>query len=86
MRIRGGTPRSFAAGRRGGFENLLEVYGGHYEGRALVVPAGHVLVVPEYGSGPDSLPETRHEFPAGTRFRVVSSGSPGFRAVTDVDI
>lgn len=81
--IRGSKPRSFPVGVSQCHATLKTVYG--MQGTEQVVPEGEVLVVPEHG-GWESPLETRHEFPTGTRFRVVRAGNPHTLSITEVDM
>jgi hypothetical protein len=79
--LRGGVPLTFRSGDRQCHETLQHVYA--KEG-VYVVPNGHVLVVSVYGPAPSGGRSERREFPAGTRFRLVRSGSVYQRAVTEI--
>jgi hypothetical protein len=81
MRIQGSKPRTFPAGTRQERSTLQRVYS---EVGEYIVPEGQVLVVPEHGAAPGGCQEVRHEFPAGTRFRVAYVGDLHSRSVTDV--
>ena len=83
MIIYGSKPMSFPVGQPQNRDTLREVYGKWYKGQEIVVPEGMVLVVKEHG-GWESPKETRHQFPSGTKFKVLNEGSPYELAKTEI--
>lgn len=84
--IRGDRPRSFPIGAPQCFQTVKVVYGKDFEGRWEVVPTDQVLVIPEYEGGSHEGQTIRHQFPAGTRFRVVRAGNHHLVSITEVEV
>lgn len=83
--IHGSRPRTFPScipDHQRNRYSLIRLYSS--EGVESTVPDGEVLIVPEHGSGCDGVETVRHEFPAGTKFRLVRSGNPREVSITEI--